>query len=1136
MTLPAARSILDQISRFSAVAAAEMRSTRRRALAVVYVALVLGGGVALFFVLTGLHAVGSAESPWFALFQPRFFVGDMGALLLPGSMLGLVFLALDVRARDIRSGVVEAVDARPVGNLTMLGGRLAGLVVVSWLPLAALIGAFQGFGLLAATVGLPYGETLEPFSATAFVIMDALPMLVLWCSVVLMLVAVLRSRFSVAVVAVGILGAYWWAAMALPVHLLPAFVGLTAYTAPPSDLVPAFATTESVLQRAGTLLVGAGFLAVAAAAYPRADDRSRRVRVGAGVALIVAGSAVVAGMARDSSREMDARDEWRTVHEACEGARRADVERIEGRVAIRPGEGLAIGLRYRVRASNGALTELVMALNPGMRVGQVAVDGRLVGFEHEAGLLSVELPEAVASGQDLLVSVAATGVPDMDFGYLDGSIDVPRLTQHAGNLLQLGTSPGVFADTYVALMPGTHWLPMPGGATGRENSTVDGRDFYEVDLEVEVPSGWLVAGPGRRLGASGRFRFRPGAPVPSVALLAAPFERRAVEVEGVEFELLVSRKHKRNVAFFADAEPAIRSQIADFLEEAASVGLGYPYTGMSLVEIPAKLRTFGGGWRMESTQALPGLLLLREYGFTSSRFDFLFLRAGRRETGHLAGAKVAALRRYFDNDIAGGGLYQAVVRNLLSFQTGAVGEGAIAVDAMLRELTLRLLTPSRSGYFSAHALGSNRQLPPLLQQVIEGVRGGGRGEAAATIQRAVTRRQAVWEEALRRPLVALDKPDGNVRLALDLLWLKAPAVAQAVLDGLGREVAGRLLSELRRRYGGRSFTAAEFEEVAANEGVELEAVVGDWLTSKAMPGYVVSPGRVDRMVPGGDGRARYNSRVHVRNGETTPGMVRLAAVVEASDGGWESVFRTGRPVRVGGRASVELGLVTVRPPQELWVQPLLSLNRRDLLVRLPRVDEARMSKEPPVVGWRSSRWKPAPEPGIVVDDLDAGFAPGYGDEGDRVAHWSSGGSWTGADVDQGLPVYSSTLAGARAEWARQELPLAFGRYRRTTARVESDRAEALFAASLPHGGRWLLAYHLPVGGRSVGATGATYRFVVEDGSVSATARFDAHGARLGWNDIGAFDLSSGEVEVSVSRVESRTVVFADAIRWSLTEE
>ena len=748
----------------------------------------------------------------------------------------------------------------------------------------------------------------------------------------------------------------------------------------------------------------------------------------------------------------------------------ADVVHVDGSVAIEPGRTLNLDLDYRLVAPDASqLDELVMSLNPGMTVAELTVDGEPAPHTHAHGLLVAPLPTPAMAGESIAVSIRATGVPDGQFGYLDSVLDVPELTSDAGNLLLLGTQTGVFDDAYVALMPAMRWLPMPGSATGRDDPGRYSRDFFTVDLAVRTPPEWLVAGPGLREGEAGEYRFRPAAPLPSVALLAAHFERRVADVGGTRLELLTSAKHGRNVEFFAEAGDAIRERLGGMLDGADILGLGYPYGAITAVEVPAALRGFGGGWRMASVQAMPGIVMLREYGFPSSRFEFPYREPERfaARQGGIGAVKADGLMVYFDNDITGGNPVHGAVKNLLSFQTGAVGEGALALDAMLHEMALRMLTKSRSGYFSPYPFATGADLGAMMQQAFMGVVVDGplgKASVAAQVRDGATGRATVWDAALGASLNDLD-PSQDPRRALDVLWLKVPAIAQSVLDAYGREAIGALLAELRQRYAGRNFTVAEFEALTDELGVPLAPVVGDWLRDAALPGFLASAPVVVRLPEDDQGRPRYQVRVHARNDEKVPGIVRLAARGPAK-GGKVLAKATSEAVSVAGGAAVELGLVMRGPPEELWLQPVLALNRRDVRLPVPDVEEYEVVDAEPFSGSRASDWAPRETAGIVVDDLDDGFSVRYDDEdlGLRVGGDASGFFVPDADIDQGLAVFSPFTA-TGASWTRQELSESFGKYRHTAARAPAGDGRAQGRVHRGPAERGTVAHRLPPPGR-----------------------------------------------------------------------
>jgi hypothetical protein len=191
--------------------------------------------------------------------------------------------------------------------------------------------------------------------------------------------------------------------------------------------------------------------------------------------------------------------------------------------------------------------------------------------------------------------------------------------------------------------------------------------------------------------------------------------------------------------------------------------------------------------------------------------------------------------------------------------------------------------------------------------------------------------------------------------------------------------------------------------------------------------------------------------------------VGIANIDVATAGGWD---RT-EPVRVGGHEATEVGVVSSAPPREVWLQSYLSLNRDDLRLTVPRVDQQSQVKLAPFVGARSSDWRPPVTDDIVIDDLDAGFSVESDGEASGMRLAGGLGIFVAApELDQGLPEFTAVIQNASpGEWSRLAAPLGWGKYRRTVAAVGSGSGtrRAIFTARLPHAGRWRLAYHLPAG-------------------------------------------------------------------------
>ena len=136
------------------VAAAEFRSARRMARTWLFALLALAVGVIGYHGPSTDHIFGDGVAP-------RFALPGLGLLLLWIVVAGVVFVSFDARARDERARLAEALDARPVSNGALLGGRLLATVIIVWLPLALLAAGLWAGGALVARMAWPAGVMLN---------------------------------------------------------------------------------------------------------------------------------------------------------------------------------------------------------------------------------------------------------------------------------------------------------------------------------------------------------------------------------------------------------------------------------------------------------------------------------------------------------------------------------------------------------------------------------------------------------------------------------------------------------------------------------------------------------------------------------------------------------------------------------------------------------------------------------------------------------------------------------------------------------------------------------------------------------------------------------------------------------------
>jgi hypothetical protein len=1116
-----------------AIARAELRLTRRLARYRVFLVLACLIGFLVYLQLSLIHGFGSTYSSSLSTFSPRFLVSAMGFRYLVIFIIGSVFLGFDVRARDQRERVAEVLDSRPYTNLELMVGKLVALLAASWVPLVVLAILLNGLGFLLRALGVPIGEPIEPMSLIGLALAMALPGLAFALALVFLVALLVRNRLVAAVIVLAIVAGSFYITLGLPLVYAPLvdLVGATTLKFP-SDIIPSIADGVGWLQRFAVLVFAAGMLILAAAVHPRLDGGSRlRTALSGGVTMVVA-FAMLFGAHLERRGTIDQLERWKQAHAARSGEPVPDIVSVSADVGVWPGRRLTVDTELLLRAPlEHDLASVLLTLNPGLEVQEVSGGDGPLRFSHDNGLLDLDLP--LAAGAESRVRVRAEGSPDIRFAYLDATLIPEAANALEGGVGLLGIDRALWDRRFVALMPDMGWLPLAGGGVGRSDTRKRPRDYFDVDLTAEVPEGWLAAGPGRRRELSSsrnrvRFAFSPGAPVPETALIASRFSSYSTEINGVSMEALFHPKHSRNIEVLRAASDELILTIAERLSELEELGLGYPYDGFTLVEVPTALRTFGGGWRLDTALAPPSIGMVRETGFTTARFDVAFRdpERWRDREGGMPRAMRDRIYAFFLNDFLGGNILVGAARNFFVYQSCATGMDAIPLNFTLEELTTLLVTGAR-GYFSIHMFGDNFQ--SNIQTVLRSLGRIERPEQVAErVIDALSNRPEIWEAVLSGSLRELD-PWQDPGRTIDALTLKGGALARSLYDGMDRQAVGDLLAGLRESHRGGTFGLDEMVSAGETLEEELGEVFTDWLTTTSLPGFVAERATVFRLAESEDGRPRYQLLLTVRNHEAVPGMIRFGCAV----GSGKSFSRiTSDPIRVAGRSRVQYGVVLSEPAAWAWADPYLALNREDIAIKLPEFDEERIVDEDPLNGSREIEWRVPDSDIVTVDDLDDGFevTEGSGRSGIR-----SGGRERTTHLEQGLPQLPQfTFGRPPARWSRRIAPAAFGRYRHTYVLTRPGKGErtATFPALIPRAGDWTLEIHLPmkIFYRGVREKG-TWNLEVEDASGIRGVVFDADAAVWGWNTAETLTLAEGKVLLRLSDDTDGDIVVADAIRW-----
>jgi hypothetical protein len=1105
----------------------------------------------VFIYYSALHGLFSSYSASVGLISPRFLVSSVaGVLYLVIYSVGIIFLAFDVRARDLRERMHEVLDSRPYSNLELVTGRFLGVLIPAWVPMLVMIALIELLGFLLKTSGMPLGEPVEIISLLSFVFLIGLPTFAFIISVVFLITLLARNRLVASIILILIIGATYGGMYLLPVYKarLFDFMGIMQSGYYPSDITASFMPLTGLIHRVAILLASIGILGICAAVHPRLDDGSRGRTGFAGAIIVAVAAIIIVGIFVSNLKDIKDQEKWLTAQLKYPKTATPDITKISGRVNILPGKKLDLDIKITFKSpESGSIKNAIFTLNPGEKVVALTdSSGKPLSYKYENGILDITLPYALLPEKETIISLKTEGIPNKHFAYLKSAVNPLKLETKNSNTTLLGNQSYVFDRKFVALMPAIRWLPFSGIENESENQRINRVDFFNVDLTVGVPKGWLVAGPGRRVSVGEEngyslFSFAPPSVIPEVALIASEFESRSYEADGILMELLVHKKHMKNLDVLADTGDKIREYINARLKDAKETGLTYPYDGLTLVEVPTVLRTYGGGWRLDTVQSMPGILLLRELSLPTARFDSAFRNPDRfkNQEGGIVQAKWDRLQTYFKQDFSGGNIFTGISRNFFLFQTSAKGIEGIPVNFVMDTLS-GLVIADTKGYFSAHIFAEGNALNQIITNVLVSyfqLRNVGINETIlnSTI-RTRTSRPVVWEKALKESLIDVD-PWKDPANTVDYLVLKGYAVADSIYKTLGREKTAAFLGSIRKAHTGSSFTVSDMKNAAKEAGYDMDESLGDWIGSTGLPGFVVSETKSYRIADDENGSPRYQLLFTVRNDEPVPGTFNFAYYYTAEN--QKAEYTQGDPIRLAGRHAIQYGTIVSRLPSMYFIVPVLSYNRSTFELQMAPINHEHIVDAEIIDGVKEIPWEIPASSAIVADDLDIGFSIVNDKEESKGLRIKSKEKKKNTDLDQGLPYTTYTVLpgglGLPTEWTRISNGMTYGKYRHTAAYIRKGEGakKAVFSSELPQAGAWDLEIYIPMKNVFQGKKWGTWHGVVTDKNGDKhQVEFDSKAGTEEWNLAGKYDLPLGKVTFELTDSTDGDMVVADAIRWT----
>lgn len=1130
-------------------ARSSLRLVRFWTFAITLTSLSIGG----YLLSCSMASYIAPNSTTMGITAPLYVLGDIDPTYFLIVQLGALFLLFDFRHRMERHRIAEVLDARPVSNLEYVLGRTIGIASPLWLTVCGIVALMQLCGFVSVVSGFYYLKTFQIHSVLSLVLLDATVLLLAWCSLTIFLSTLVRSRLWVICIAMSLMLAWLYISSNAPFSFLHILSPLSNATVLVSDIDPEIASWNTIGIRSSTVFGSLAFVLMSGLFWTRNDDVPRLRKIALSTSALVVCSVFAVYSTVANVQHFDQAAKWKNVHANYKWRGSVDVQSITGHVHINPRQNLEIAVSTQLTVIDPATETLVFTFNPAMTIQDLTLNNLATPFAFQDGLLEVPLTKAADGRSSHTLRVEAHGRPDPRFGYFANVVDFVTKSEWPIRAVRLfGKDVSVYNANYVALMPESYWYPVPGPVHGGYDAEQTATDFFDVDLQVSLnPQNWMLVGTGTAvqvLEDGATYRVNPANSVHEIGLFASEFEQWSVEVDGISFELYLHHRHSRNMSMHDGTRNELLLHVQDRLHRFTEHGLTLPHQELYLVEVPSRLRTIGGGWRMDSASILPGIVLIKEYGFPTTQFNFPLnrLKSFMNEQ-QFQKARVSLLSRHFQSGVGTDNPWTNLPELIWSHATTAKGEHSVVLDQVILAL-ISHLGDVPAAFFNVYATFEIAEFTHVNEHL------AGLGFASAGYDWSYKRpifslrnmeethgsRNSIWSFSESSGLTDIPSSGGH-QYDLELLLFKSNQIAQGLLAANEEEDVYRWLSDVRRKHFGTSYSYQDLIAAAKDKGVVVEPFLTKWLETASLPGFVASLVNTRRIADDEFGYNQYQATIEIRNTQPISGVVQLRYPQSTT---WQSFddFALTRGVIVPGNSAKRINPIVSYPMETVMVIPHLSLNREYFLTSRPtetitgELDAMQLPFE------EQSNWSPR-QHGIVVDDLDPGFIVEQTRSDWTFADFKHVGpfGWNQAaslevELDKGLPLYESRgqIINASGIWQRFSELGAYGVYRKTfaVADIRKRFQSARFVAHLPESGEWTLDYHIPARWLASSSPDLRYVFEISDDHSSWSAELAIGETVRGWNLVGLFQVQKGDVTVELVGTSPPDGMYADAIRWT----
>ncbi|MCU4164903.1 hypothetical protein [Carboxylicivirga caseinilyticus] len=511
-----------------------------------------------------------------------------------------IFLSADFLGRDKKLDTTEAFYVRNMSNIDYVIGKTLGILKVFFVLNVIVL----AIGILFSIIGSE--TTVNWTSYLIYPLLISLPTLLFILGLSFFAMTLIRNQAITFVVLLGLV------ALSL-FYLQNKFYGLIDFLGffmpfMRSDFTGFGNETDLILVRSAFLLLGIFFILATVWRLPRLEQQkfSKSILI---AGLLITGVGALAMMS------------YKAYGDNANQNLRAEVSQLNQKLKSTPyqikaynvdlkheGEKINVETKIDVSKQEDNSGDLVLALNPGLKVLEVSIDGKNIDFERKAHLITIDKNTIVKES-------FALGLKYM--GVINDMVMFPEVSDET--LLSLNRLDPIVANKqfsfiekdYVLLTREANWYPVVASKLYWTRYP-----FVKMDLKVESEPDLKVISQGESNQLNdGAWQFSPQQALNAHSVVIGNFEKVSTMVDSIEFSLYYHPKHTFFKPYFTElgdtASVLIKSMKDDFERQLA---ISYPFKKLSIVESPINFYSYLRNWSLSTEEVMPEMVFFPESG------------------------------------------------------------------------------------------------------------------------------------------------------------------------------------------------------------------------------------------------------------------------------------------------------------------------------------------------------------------------------------------------------------------------------------------------------------------------------------------------------------------------------------------